>query len=264
MNSLKRYGTTALVTGASSGIGKSYARAIAKEGLNLVLVARRKPLLDELAAELGQAYGVAVHTIEQDLSAMDAADQVYENVRAAGLEIDILVNNAGFGTHGVFERLSLERELQMINLSCRLPVALTHKFIGAMKSRKRGAVVFLSSMAGTMPVPFMSTYSATKVFPLFFAESLYGELTGSGVDVLAVLPGDTSTEFRETADLANAFPIPARAADDVVQTTFAALGKTPSVIDGGANKMSAFFMGLMPKKSLLKMNARLWKVSSDE
>jgi len=90
-------------------------------------------------------------------------------------------------------------------------------------------------------------------------ESLYGELAGTGVDVLAVLPGDTSTEFRETADLANAFPIPPRSADDVVATTFKALGKSPSVIDGTANKVSAFFMGLMPKKMLLKMNARLWK-----
>jgi short-subunit dehydrogenase len=107
----------------------------------------------------------------------------------------------------------------------------------------------------------MATYSATKVFPRFFAESLYGELAGSGVDVLAVLPGDTSTEFRQTADLANAFPIPARSSDDVVKTTFDALGKCPSVIDGAANKMSAFLMGLMPKKMLLKMNARLWKVS---
>jgi short-subunit dehydrogenase len=84
---------------------------------------------------------------------------------------------------------------------------------------------------------------------------------GTGVDVLAVLPGDTSTEFRETSDLTNTFPIPAREADDVVQTTFAALGKRPSVIDGFANKISAVFMGLMPKKALLKMNARLWKVS---
>jgi short-subunit dehydrogenase len=261
MKTLKRYGTTALVTGASSGIGKSYARAMAKDGLNLVLVARRKHLLDELAAELGRAHGVQVHTLVQDLTQMDAADKVADYVLQAGLEIDILVNNAGFGTHGVFDELGLERELEMINLSCRLPVALTHKFLGGMKKRNRGAVVFLSSMAGTMPVPFMATYSATKVFPRFFAESLYGELAGSGVDVLAVLPGDTSTEFRETADLANAFPIPARSSDDVVKTTFDALGKCPSVIDGAANKMSAFLMGLMPKKMLLKMNARLWKVS---
>jgi short-subunit dehydrogenase len=260
MHSLKRYGNSALVTGASSGIGKAYARYIAKEGLDLVLVARRKPLLDELAVELRESYGVKVHTIAQDLTELDAADKVFDNVQAAALEIDILVNNAGFGTHGAFEELSLERELEMINLSCRLPVALTHKFIGGMKMRNRGAVIFLSSMAGTMPVPYMSTYSATKAFPLYLAESLYGELIGTSVDVLAVIPGDTSTEFRETANLNNKFPIPPRSADDVVETTFNALGKTPAAIDGVANKLTARLMGLMPKKMVIKQNARLWKI----
>ena len=263
MDSLKRYGTTALVTGASSGIGKSYARAIAKDGLNLVLVARRKNLLDELAAELKAEYGIQVHTIAQDLTEMSAAEKVYDNVQQAGLEIDLLVNNAGFGTHGIFGELDLQRELDMINLSCRLPVALTHKFIGGMRQRNRGAIVFLASMAGTMPIPFMSTYSATKAFPMFFGESLYGELAGTGIDVLAVAPGDTSTEFRETADLHNAFPIPPRSPDDVVETTFKALGKKPSVIDGAVNKMSAFVMGLLPKKLLLKNNAKLWKVTKN-
>jgi short-subunit dehydrogenase len=261
MQCLQRYGNTALVTGASSGIGMSYARALAKQKMNLVLVARRESLLNALATELSREYGIQAHTIAQDLSDADAADKVYENVREAGLEIDILVNNAGFGSHGVFEELDLERELEMINLSCRLPVALTHKFIGAMKQRNHGAIIFLSSVAGTMPVPFMSTYSATKAFPLFFGESLYGELADTGIDVVAVAPGDTSTEFRATADLDNKFPVPARSPDDVVTTTFNALGKKPSVIDGGANKVSAFIMALIPKKALLKNNAKMWKVS---
>jgi short-subunit dehydrogenase len=259
MKSLKRYGNTALVTGASSGIGKSYARAIAKDGLDLALVARRKELLDALAEELRQAHGIKVHTIAQDLSEADAADRVYDAVQQAGLEIDVLVNNAGYGTHGVFDKLDLDRELAMINLSCRLPVALTHKFIGGMKRRKRGAVIFLSSVAGTMPVPFMATYSATKAFPLYLAESLYGELAGSGVDVLAVAPGDTSTEFRDTADLTMKAPIPPRTPDDVVETTFKALGRRPSVIDGVANRMSARVMALLPKRLLIKNNAKLWK-----
>lgn len=259
MNSLKRYGSTALVTGASSGIGKSYARAIASDGLNLVLVARRKPLLDELAGELSQAHGVKVHTIAQDLSEADAADRVYQAVQEAGLEIDLLVNNAGYGSHGVFDKLDLDNELAMINLSCRLPVALTHKFIGGMKQRNRGAVIFLSSMAGTMPVPFMATYSATKAFPLYFAESLYGELEGTGVDVLAVCPGDTSTEFRETADMTMKAPMPPRTADDVVETTYKALGKRPTIIDGMANRLGARLMDLMPKTLLIRNNAKLWR-----
>ena len=258
MTSLKRYGSTALVTGASSGIGKSYARYLARDGLDLVLVARRKQLLDELAEELGQAHGIKVHTIAQDLSDADAAERVYDEVQQAGLEIDILINNAGYGSHGVFDKLDLANELAMVNLSCRLPVALTHKFIGGMKQRNRGAVIFLSSMAGTMPVPFMSTYSATKAFPLYFAESLYGELVGTGVDVLAVCPGDTTTEFRDTADMTMKAPVPPRSADDVAETTFKALGKKPVVIDGAVNRFSARLMALMPKKLLIKNNAKLW------
>ena len=258
MTSLKRYGSTALVTGASSGIGKSYARTLAANGLDLVLVARRKQLLDELAEELGRVHGVKVHTIAQDLSETDAAERVYEAVQQAGLEIDILINNAGYGSHGVFDKLDLGNELAMVNLSCRLPVALTHKFIGGMKQRNRGAVIFLSSMAGTMPVPFMSTYSATKAFPLYFAESLYGELVGTGVDVLAVCPGDTTTEFRDTADMTMKAPVPPRTADDVAETTFNALGKKPVVIDGTVNRFSARLMALMPRKLLIKNNAKLW------
>jgi short-subunit dehydrogenase len=261
MSSMKRYGTTALVTGASSGIGTCYAKALAKDGLNLVLVARRKAVLDELGEQLSREHGISVHTIAQDLTTEDAAGRVFEQVQAAGLEIDILVNNAGFGTHGLFEELDLKRELEMINLSCRLPVALTHKFIGGMKKRNRGAVVFLASMAGTMPIPFMSTYSASKAFPLYFAESLYGEMAGTNIDVVAVVPGDTSTEFRETADLSNKFPIPPRSPEDVVRTTFDAIGHKPSVIDGAANKVSAFVMGLLPKKMLIRNNAKLWRVS---
>lgn len=259
MYSLRRYGSNALVTGASSGIGKSYARAIAREGLNLVLVARRKPLLDELADELRRDYGVQVWTIAQDLSEDDAADRVYDAVREAGIEIDILVNNAGYGSHGVFEKLALDNQLAMINLSCRLPVALTHRFLPAMKQRNRGAVIFLSSMAGTMPVPYMATYCATKAFPLYFARSLYGELARTGVDVLVVCPGDTTTEFRETADLTMKAPIPPRTADDVVETTFRALGKKPSVIDGIANRVSAHVMALLPLKLVIRNNAKLWR-----
>ncbi len=258
MASLKRYGSTALVTGASSGIGKSYARYLARDGLDLVLVARRKQLLDELAEELGQAHGVKVHTIAQDLSDADAAERVYDAVQQLGLEIDILINNAGYGSHGVFDKLDLAHELAMVNLSCRLPVALTHKFIGGMKERNRGAVIFLSSMAGTMPVPFMATYSATKAFPLYFAESLYGELNDTGVDVLAVCPGDTTTEFRDAADMTMKAPVPPRTADDVAETTFEALGKKPAVVDGAVNRISKRLMSLMPKKMLIKNNAKLW------
>lgn len=260
MKSMNRYGSTALVTGASSGIGKAFARSLAEQGIDVVLVARRAPLLEELAAELERDHGVKAHAIPQDLSRADAADELYTAIEAAGLRIDILINNAGYGSHGVFDTLDPARELEMINLSCRLPVALTHKVLGGMKQRGRGAIVFLSSVAGMMPVPFMATYSATKAFPLYFAEGLYGELSGSGIDVLAVAPGDTSTEFRDVADFHNKVPLPPRSAEHVVRTTFAALGRKPSVVDGIANKLTALSARITPKKLLLKQNAFIWRV----
>lgn len=259
MYSLSRYGETALVTGASSGIGKSYAKALAREKVNLVVVARRLSKLEQLAAELTEQYGVSVHCIAQDLSEPDAADKVVEALTKAGIEVDILINNAGFGSHGEFGEIPLERQLSMINLSCRLPVALTHRLLVGMKKRGRGAVVFLSSQVGTMPVPFMATYAATKAFPLIFGESLYGELAGSGIDVLTVLPGDTATEFTDEADLQINNPLPQRTADDVVASTFKALGNKPSVIDGTVNTLASFLFGMMPKKALIKNNARIWK-----
>ncbi len=259
MTTLTRYGTTALVTGASSGIGKAYAQALAAEGLNLVLVARRKLLLDELAAALKSSHGVEVHTIAQDLSENDAADKVADTVATLGLEIDILINNAGFGSYGLFDELPLDRELEMIQLSCRAPVALTHKFLGGMKQRGRGAVVFLSSVAGTFAVPYMSTYSATKAFPLFFAQSLYGELAGSGVDVLAVAPGDTSTEFRESASFHKSMPSPVRTAEDVAANTFRKLGRTPLIVDGIANKLTALSFHFTPRKLAIWMAGRIWE-----
>lgn len=259
MYSISRYGETALVTGASSGIGKAYAQCLAKEGINLVVVARRLSNLEQLATDLNEQFGVSVHCIAQDLSEPDAAEKVVEALGDAGVEVDILINNAGFGAHGNFSEIPLERQLAMINLSCRLPVALTHKLLVGMKMRGRGAIIFLSSQVGAMPVPFMATYSATKAFPLFLGESLYGELAGTGIDVLAVLPGDTATEFTHEAGLKIKNPLPQRTADDVVASTFNALGKKPSVVDGKLNKLASILFGLMPKKAVIKNNARIWK-----
>lgn len=260
MANLTHYGDTALITGASSGIGKSFARAIAAQGLNVVLVARREALLDELATELANAHNITAHAIALDLSDADAAEQLVAKLSELEIHVDVLINNAGYGTHGIFDELDLERELQMINLSCRLPVALTHHLIKPMKQRNRGAIIFLSSVAGTMPAPFMSTYSATKAFPLFFAESLYGELAGTGIDVLAVAPGDTATEFRDTANFHNTVPLPPRTPDQVVAAALAALGKKPSTIDGLGNKLTALSMRFTPKKLAIKLGARIWKV----
>ncbi len=253
-----RYGKTALVTGASAGIGKAFARGLAAEGCDLVLVARREQALQALCGELSASHGITAHAVAQDLSVADAAPQLGAKVAALGVEVDILVNNAGFGTYGPFETLDVQRELAMVNLNCALPVALTHQYLPGMLERGRGAVIVLASVAGTMPVPYMSTYSATKAFDRYFAESLYGELRGRGIDVLAVLPGDTSTEFKQTSNLDKTFPVPVRTADDVVATALGALGHKPSVTDGVFNKASAVSAGWLPRKVLVAAGKRLF------
>jgi len=254
-NLKKRYGNTALITGGSSGIGEEFARGIAAEGVNLILVARRKEVMVKLGTQLSQDHGITVEVISQDLSLHDAADQVYNTVQKLGLEVDILVNNAGYGSHGPFEELDLANEMAMVDLNCRLPVALTHKFLPGMKKRGKGAIIITASVLGQMPAPYMATYSATKAFDVYFAESLYGELKGTGVDVLAILPGYTTTGFKAATDYKDAPPIPARKAPDVVKTALGALGKTPSVTDGLFNKMSVQSFKWFPKKLLVSVAA---------
>lgn len=255
----QRYGRTAMVTGASSGIGKAFAQTLAAEGMDLVIVARREKALVELAMELQEAHGIKVVCIPQDLIAADAAEKLAAVLNEQNLEIDLLINNAGVGTHGHFTELDLEREQAMIQLNCTLPVALAHKLLPGMKARGRGGIVMLASVAGQMPVPYMAAYSASKAFMRFFSESLWGELRGTGVDIVSISPGDTMTEFRQTADLNNKFPIPPRTANDVVHTSLKALGKKTSVVDGLMNKLTAWWASWAPRKLLILMNGHLWR-----
>lgn len=257
----QRYGQTAMVTGASSGIGKAFAQTLAAEGMDLVVVARRESALIELATELQEAHGIRVICIPQDLTALDAADCLSTALSKQNIEVDLLINNAGVGTHGRFTELDLDKEKSMIQLNCQLPVALVHKLLPGMIARGRGGIVILASVAGQMPVPYMAAYSASKAFMRFFTESLWGELRGTGVDIVSISPGDTATEFRQTADLNNKFPIPPRTAQDVVHTSLKSLGKKTSVVDGVMNKITAWWATWAPRKLLILMNAKLWSVN---
>ncbi len=256
----EKYGSTALITGASSGIGKAFAYTFAKEGLDLILVARRKTVLEQIASDLSRLYGVRVHVIEQDLSQREAASRIYETVQSAGLEVDILVNNAGLGLHSPFLEMSPEQVEAMMTLNASTPVALTHPFLADMKERGRGAVIIVSSAVGQAPIPNWALYSATKSFLTVFAESLYGECQGTGVDILAVLPGDTTTEFRTAGGLDNRFPVPVRTPEQVVRTALRALGRQPSVVDGLFNFGYVLFARLAPRKWLIAMNKFFWRV----
>jgi uncharacterized protein len=198
---------TALITGASSGLGEEFAYQLAREHYDLALVARRKDRLESVAAKARGLGAKNVAIFAADLAAPGAAAKLHADVTAAGLEIAYLVNNAGFGTHGVFTELPLDRELEEIDLNVAALVALTRLFVPAMAARKAGTIINVASTAAFQPVPWMATYGATKAFVLSFSEALSRELVAFGVTVLALCPGPTRTEFQAVANTKEtAFP----------------------------------------------------------
>ena len=184
---------TALVTGASSGIGEQFARSLAARGLDLVLVARRADRLQQLAAELP----TSTHVVPCDLTT-DAAS-LPDSVAELDLEISLLVNNAGFGTSGPFLDHPPERDAEQVRLNCEAVVTLTHAFLPGMVERRRGGIINVASTAGMQPIPYESVYAATKAFAISFTDALHTELRGSGVRVLAVNPGPVPTEWQQVA-----------------------------------------------------------------
>ena len=190
---------TALVTGASAGIGREIARIAAKDGHDLVLVARRRDRLEELAAELASAHGTLTTILPTDLSDRDATMEIAQRLASAGTRIDLLINNAGFGSCGPFSKAVLDREVEMIHLNVRALVQLTHAFLPEMLARKSGRILNVASVAGFVPGPYMATYYASKAFVVSFTEALSVELQGTGVSITASCPGPTSTEFGAVA-----------------------------------------------------------------
>jgi len=192
---------TALITGASSGIGKELARIHAENGGDVVLVARRIQALEELKSELETKYSVKVTVFEQDLAQVHAAKKVYDFVQQAGIEVDYLMNNAGFGGHGEFVDRPIEKDLEMIQLNVSTLVELTHLFLQDMKKRGRGKILNTASTAGFLPGPLQTTYFATKAFVVSFTKGLSYELRKSGITVSALCPGPVKTEFEHVAGL---------------------------------------------------------------
>jgi len=184
---------TALVTGASSGIGEQFARQLATRGWELVLVARRTDRLEALAEELP----TTARAIRCDL-ATEAAS-LREKVAGLGSEVDLLVNNAGFGTSGPFLDHDPARDAEQVRVNCEAIVTLTHAFLPPMVERGRGGIINVASTAGMQPLPYESVYAATKAFAISFTDALHTELRGSGVRVLAVNPGPVPTEWQEVA-----------------------------------------------------------------
>ena len=230
---------TALITGASAGLGRELARLFAADGHDLLLVARRLPKLQALCAELEQRYSLKARAIACDLSSPSELDALLAEVR--GVELDYLVNNAGFGSVGTFAELPAERELAMIELNVAALVRLTRAVLPGMLARRRGRVLNIGSTAGFQPGPYMATYYASKAFVNSFSEALAYEVRGTGVSVTVSCPGPTRTEFGAVSgvDKSRLFQLGAASADSVARAAYRAMQR------GRATAVHGFMNWLM-------------------
>lgn len=241
--------TTALVTGASSGIGLAFARRLASEGHDLVVVARSVDKLEELAGSLA----VSVEVIGADLADVAGMGVVEARLRSGERPIDLLINNAGFGTTGKFAELPIEEEDSEIRLNVLALTRLTGAALPGMVARRRGSVVNVASIAAFQPTPGTATYGGTKAYVLSFTQALREELRGTGVKALVLCPGFTKTDFQERANyepkgLAARFW---QTSEDVVDAALAALEKDTGVcVPGWQNKVAAGATHLAPRRLL--------------
>jgi uncharacterized protein len=255
-----------LITGASTGIGAEFARQFAALGHDLVVVARSADKLDDLAAQLRAAHGVAVTVLAMDLSLPTAAEELWQQTNRLGIEIDVLVNNAGFGTHGDIAGTDPQRLEAAIELNCRTVVGTTARYLPQMRARGAGTIINVASIAAFQPLPKMAVYGASKAFVLSFTEALWAEERTHGVRVLAVCPGLTDTPFFElagdaaaTAASGSAARALTRSPRQVVDATMRALaGRKPSFVDGVANAFVARVVTrALPRRMAIAVSGRL-------
>jgi short-subunit dehydrogenase len=239
-------GKWALVTGASAGIGVAIAKELARNGAKLILTARRQERLEALAAEL-TTQGTEVRVILADLTDPSAPQTIYDAIQAGGLQVDILVNNAGLGQYGDFYETDMVQELNQIRVNCEAVVHLTRLFVPKMVERHRGWILVVASTASFQPVPFLSTYAATKVFDRFFAQGLAEELSPYGVKVTALCPGPTESEFFEVAGAAKFRNRKIQSAEEVARLGLQALatGKR-KIIPYFGGRATAFAVRFLP------------------
>ncbi|MEC4803441.1 MAG: SDR family oxidoreductase [Jaaginema sp. PMC 1079.18] len=211
--------STALITGASSGIGEAFARQLAAQKYNLVLVARSRIVLEQLAQELRDRHQIQATVITQDLTEPNAPTRVWETTQTQGIAVDFLINNAGFGDYGAFVDNSREKQLNMIQLNVTALVDLTTLFLPPMLERGSGQIINVSSIAAFQPMPYLAIYGATKTFILHFSEALWGEYRDRGIAVLAVCPGPTKTNFFDVAGF-DPFKTPQEAEKEAVSPEY--------------------------------------------
>jgi short-subunit dehydrogenase len=247
---------TALITGASSGIGEAFARTLAARGDEVVLVARSAGRLEALAAELSAKHGVRAHVLPADLADVRAVDALVAELSTRELTVTTLINNAGFGSHGEFAKLDAAHERDEVLVNVLAPVMLTRALLPGMIARKSGAIINVASTAAFQPVPYMGVYGATKAFLLSFSEGLAEEVRAHGVRVVALCPGQTDTAFFAGIDEARVGR--ARTTKQVVDTALRALARGRVVaVDGFANYALANANRLAPRRLVARVAATM-------
>jgi len=252
-------GKWALITGASAGIGVALAEELATDGTNLVLTARRKDRLEELARKLTAAHKVHTEVFPADLADSNAPENIFAFTKEKGIEIELLINNAGFGQYGEFHSINKQRLLDMVQVNCHAVVHLTRLYLPEMVARRRGDILILASTASFQAVPYISTYAATKAFDLLFAEGLAEEVKPYGIRVCALCPGSTESEFHVVSGQEK-FRRRTETAEKVARTGLQALAAGKSyVISGLGNYLGAQSQRLVPRHLVTKIAASMFK-----
>ncbi len=255
---------TALVTGASHGIGFEFCRLFARDGYDVVMVARSAESMEQAAETMRQNFGVRVHVMPKDLSVPGAAQSLFADVESKGLTIDALVNDAGFGLFGTFAETDLQREVQMIQVNMTTLTELTKLCLPGMIARKSGRILNVASTAAFQPGPLMAVYYATKAYVLSFSEAVGYELKGTGVTVTALCPGPTKSAFQAEAKMTKSRLFQGRVmdAETVAEAGYRGLMRGRSiVIPGARNRTLAFLTRFTPRRMAKWM---VWRMQREQ
>jgi uncharacterized protein len=248
---------TALITGASAGIGKEMARYHASLGGDLIIVARRAAALDALKAELEAKHRIKVHCFALDVGDAEAATKLYHAIKAQGLSVDILVNNAGFGLHGLFHEADIARNLALVDLNIKSLMTLTHHVAKDMVAKRSGKILHVGSTAGMIPGPFQATYHASKSFVNAFSLALAEELRAFNITSTVLAPGPVATEFFDVADMKGAKGIAGKlpTAAEVARIGYDGMlaGKLVVFNDAKLKFLLGWVVPFLPRKMVLKM-----------
>ena len=255
---------TALVTGASSGIGAALARELASRGYSIALVARREERLHSLATDLTDEHGVSAEVLAADLGDPAGRDRLAEELRSRGRSVEVLVNNAGFGHQADFATSPQERMVEMVRVNVEAVVDLTSRFLGPMVERGRGSIINIASIGAFQPLPGSAVYGASKAFVLSFSEAIRTELRGSGVSVTAVCPGPVRTEFTDAAGIPGVEDrtpgIVWMSAEDIARHAVdGAAHDKRVVVPGVLNRAGALAGQHSPRAVTLPLIGRIWR-----